>query len=350
MRRIIGLLTLVAVAIVATAEIMCGGNASVSRHISEFGVLAMAAPAVTLDTQKIVFLTSLKEEYEQIDTWLNEAEDLSAFVEHGQTLVFPEAGADPAVYKNRVTDIDYVEPKETVFKSDLDVYDSQNYKIRNIFLHALPFEKVQHYTRKSAKSIIKQQNADAAFTFAPTNAGRKKIILPTTGDVRDGIKMFRLDDIAKLARACDNEEFPDGRNLVLTSDMWWDLVLQNDILKAQLMNSQHTGRINPSFVEYHGIKIHKSLGEKLGIVWDLSIDEKADQGTLADVSSDLVPASLFFCANQVFRAGGNMEMFYLDKSTNPSGRAYEFGFQHRFKADFQMDAERYSGLVYLDKA
>ena len=48
------------------------------------------------------------------------------------------------------------------------------------------------------------------------------------------------------------------------------------------MNSPHTGRINPSFVEYHGIKIHKSLGEKLGIVWDLSTGKKADQGTLAD--------------------------------------------------------------------
>ena len=234
MKKLFRLLMLLAVAMVATAEIVCGGSTITSCYVMGSGGLMMAAPAVTLDTQKIVFLTSLKEEYEQIDTWLNEAEDLSAFVEHGQTLVFPEAGADPAVYKNKVTDIDNVEPEETVFRSELDVYDSQNYKIRNIHLHALPFEKVQFYTRKSAEAIVKQQIADAAWAFAPTEAGRKKIILPTTGNVRDGIKMFRLDDIASLSRAADNAEFPDGRNLVLTSDMWWDLVNENDIRRRNL--------------------------------------------------------------------------------------------------------------------
>jgi hypothetical protein len=310
------------------------------------GGLFLAAPPVTLPTQKIIFLTSLKEEYESIDTWLNEAEDLSSFVQDGQTLVFPESGPDPAVYKNRVTDIDSVEPEETVFKSELDVYDSQNYKIRNIYLHALPFEKVQHYTRKSANAIVKQEIADAAYNYAPKVAGRKKIIIPTTGETRGGIKTMRLDDIATLARRCDNEEFPDGRNLVLTSDMWWDLVLNNDILKAQLQYMPLTGVIKNKFVEYNDIKIHKSLGDKLGLVWDADAKGLAPQGTLPDIKNDLTIAALFFCSHQVFRAGGNFEFFYKDKSINTDGRAYEFGFQHRFRADFQMDAERYSGLIY----
>jgi hypothetical protein len=306
------------------------------------------AMAVTLPTQKMVFLTSLKEEYEEIDTWLGEAEDLSSFVENGQTLVFPEAGGEPAVYKNRITDVDNVEPTETVHKVELDVYDSQNYKIRNIYLHALPFEKVQYYTKKSAEAIVKKEIADAAYALAPQQAGNKCIVEKTTGSARNGLKTLTLDDIIRLARRLDNDEFPDNRNLVLTSDMWWDLVNNNSILKGQLEQMTMNGKIDPKIVEYYGIKIHKSLGNKLGIAWDLDTDKKAPQGTALDTGGEIVPAALLFCGKQVFRAGGNMEMFYLEKSENPSGRAYEFGFQHRFKADFQMGAQRYSGVMVLD--
>jgi hypothetical protein len=337
-KGLVGLLIMAAISVT-----MC-----VVMPFSEAGV-TLAMPAVTLSTQKIVFLTSLKEEYEKIDTWLNEAEDLSTFVESGQTLVFPEAGQDPSVYKNRTTDVDSVEPTETVYKSELDVYDSQNYKIRNIYLHALPFEKIQYYTRKSANAIIKQEIEDAAYSYAPDSAGAKKIVIPTTGALRGGLKMMILDDIVTLARACDNASFPDGRNLVLTSDMWWDLVNNNAILKGQLERSQQNGIIAPHIVEYYGIKIHKTLGNSLGITYDIDGEEKAPQGTAINVAGDIVPAALLFCKNQVYKAGGNMEMFYQEKSSNTSGRAYEFGFQHRFKADFQMSAQRYSGLIYAAK-
>ena len=351
MKKLFGLLFVVTLSIISAIELFACGTVGTSATIASSGGIILAAPpAVTLDTQKIVFLTSLKEEYERIDTWLHSAEDLSMFVEQGQTLVFPEAGEDPAVYKNRETDIDSVEPKETVFKVELDVYDSQNYKMRNIHLHALPFEKIQHYTRKAANAIVKAEIADAAYTLAPETAGRKRIILPTTGNPLNGVKMMKLDDIITLARACDRDEFPGNRNLVLPSDMWWDLVNNNEILKGQLERQANTGTIDPSIVEYYGIRIHKSLGDKLGITWDLNANSKSPQGTAIDIAGGVVPAALFFCGNQVFRAGGKMELFYTNKSENPTGRAYVVGFQHRFKADFQMDAQRYSGLIYADKA
>lgn len=347
MKRILGLIMLLIVASVFIAEAAGGGIGAVSALFLKTGGVVVAMPPLVLDTQKIVFLTSLKEEYRSIETWLNEAEDLSSFVEDGQTLVFPESGADPAVYKNRVTDVDSVEPEETTNEVSLDVYDSQNYKLRNIKLHALPFNKIQHYTKKSADSIVRQEIADAAYAFAPDSAGSKRIVIPTTGSLLNGLKSMTLDDIVKLATACDNNEFPDGRNLVLTSDMWWQLVNSNTILKGQLERMPQDGIIKPRVVEYYGFKIHKSLGNKLGVAWNLATSAKAAQG--AEITGDIVPAALLFCSNQVFRAGGRMEMFYKDKSINTEGRAYEFGFQHRFKADFQMSAQRYSGLIYAAK-
>lgn len=341
MKKLFGLLIIFALVVLAGVDALSGGA---GIHLITAGGGSFAAVPLTLSTQKIVFLTSLKEEYNAIDTWVNKAEDLSSFVKDGQTLVFPEAGADPAVYKNRNIDIDAVEPTETTHSVELDVYDSQNYKIRNVLLHALPFEKVQYYTRKSADAIVKQEIADAAYAFAPGTEGNKRLVIPTTGGERNGYKMLTLDDIVTLARAADNAEFPDGRNLVLPSDMWWDLVNNNEILKGQLKNLQATGVINVTAVEYYNITIHKSNGTKLGLAWDMSDSEKAPQGSAYD--ADIVPAALFFCNNQVFRGGGMFEMFFKDKSQNTNGRAYEFGFQHRFKADFQMSAQRYSGLIY----
>jgi hypothetical protein len=252
------------------------------------------------------------------------------------------------VYKNKITDIDSVEPKETVYKVELDVYDSQNYKIRNALLHALPFEKVQYYTRKSADSIVKKEVEDTAYAWAPKKAGNKISIIGSTGAARSGYKTLTLDDIVSMARDCDSKEFPDGRNLVLPSDMWWDLVNNNEILKGQLKNLTPDGTIKPTMVEYYGFKIHKSLGEKLGIGWDTDGKKLAPQG--AEITGDVVPCGLMFCSGEVFRAGGNMEMFYRDKSIDPEGRAYTFGFQHRFKSDFQMSGNRYSGLIYLTPA
>lgn len=332
---------LIALAVVAVG---CVLGADAQLDVPE-GVSLAIAP---LATQKAVFLTSLKEEYEKIDTWLEKAEDLSAFVVDGQTIKFPEGGADPAVYKNRTTDVDSVEPTETVYSEDLDVYDSQNYKIRNIYLHALPFDKVQFYTRKSADSIVKKEIADAAYAFAPTQAGTKSIVMATTGDASDGFKMLTLADVLTLARTADRMQMPEGnRNLVLPSDWWWDLVNNNEILKGQLKYQQNTGVIDPKIVNYYGINIHKSLGDKLGLGYDTNTSKKAAQG--AAITGTVCPAALFFCGQEVYRAGGQFEMFYKDKSVNTDGRAYEFGFQHRFKAGHQMSNDRYCGLLYKAK-
>jgi hypothetical protein len=309
--------------------------------------LMLAAPPVVLDTQQIVFIRSLQEEYEKIDNWLNEAQDLSSFVIDGQTLRFPEGGAEPEVYVNRVTDIDSVEPQETKYDVALDYYDSQNYKMRSINMHALPYDKIVYYTQKSSNAIRKKEIADAAYTFAPQTAGNKRIIIPTTGPVRNGLRALTLTDIIKFARALDNAGFPDlGRNLVLPADMWWDLVENNDILKAQLSYQQNNGTVNPLIVEYYGFKIHKSTMGNL-VAYDLDTAKKAPQGAI--ITGDVVPVGFVFVNTEVFRAGGSFEMFRTARQDNPTGRADEFGFAHRFKADFNKDAQRYSAMIYQAK-
>lgn len=336
------IILMLTIAIVATLAVLIDSNL-----MGYWPVIAMAQPVV-LPTQQIVFIRSLQEEYKKIDTWINDTQDLSSFVVDGQTLRFPEAGAAPDVYKNQTVDIDSVEPQETVFDVVLDYYDSQNYKVRNIYDHALPYDKIQYYTRLSSQAIIEKEVADAAYTFAPDTAGPKKIVMGTSGEVRDGYKMCTLTDIVNLARACDKEGFPDaGRNLVLPSDMWWDLVANNEILKAQLSYQQNNGVINPNIVNYYGFKIHKSASNSL-VAYDSSTNSKAPQGSV--INGPVVPAAFVFVTTNVFRASGAFDMYLTPKLSNPTGRATEFGFSHRFKADFVLGGKRYSAMLYQSLA
>jgi hypothetical protein len=334
--------------LIIIAAMLAAVIASTFTDLTDSAVMAAIPAAVTLDTQKIVFLRTLKDEYSAIDTWINEADDLSSFVVDGQKLIFPEAGGEPAVYRNRQTDIDSIEPTEMIHSQELDVYDTQNYKIRNIHLHALPFDKISYYMKRSAKAIVKSEIEDAAYNLSPENSGSKRIILPSTGSVRAGLKMFTLDDIVTLARACDSYGFPtSGRNVILPSDMWWDLINNNPILKGQLERQPMTGIINPLVVNYYGFKIHKSE-QKLGLGFDLNSNKKAPQGTI--IAGDVVPCGFMFISSNAFRASGKFEMTYTPFGQNPTGRAHEFGFQHRFKSGNQMSDGRYSALVYLSLA
>ncbi len=289
-----------------------------------------------------IWVGSLKDAYLEKNTWLDEAEDLSQFINEAQILNFAEAGDYPEVYVNKLDDVDAVEPSETPHAVELDTYDSQNYKIRNINLSTLPYDKIGFYTKKSAEAIRQKEALAAAHAFAPTTAGNKRIVLPTSGAVLSGYKTCTIDDIQALAEQLDIAKYPkEGRNLVLEPTMWWQLIKNNDILKAQMQFQQKIGVIDPTIVAWYGITIHK-YSHSVG--YNVATSQKAALGTAK--GADVVDTGFLFVKNEVFKASGSFDMSYNPFSTNTKGRAHEFGFQHRFKAGFQRTAEKYSALIY----
>lgn len=301
------------------------------------------AGALNMGLSREVWIQNLKDVYYANNTWLDEAEDLSQFVNEYQTLHFAEGGDLPSVYLNRNTDVDSVEPSETPNAVDLDTYDSQNYKIRNINLGTLPYNKITFYTEKSAKAIRLKEALAAAYSFSPTSAGNRKIIIPTTGvDDGTGVKLCTINDVQKLAELMDVNLYPtEGRNLVLTPSMWWQLIKDNEILKGQILWQQKIGIIDPTIIEWYGIKIHKYPHE---VRYNIGTTQKAAMGTAA--SSTIVDTGFVFCKNEVFRASGLMQMTYIPFELNTAGRAHEFGFQHRFKSGFQRSLEKYSAMIH----
>ena len=131
--------------------------------------------------------------------------------------------------------------------------------------------------------------------------------------------------------------------------MWWSLVNSNEILEGQIKYQQSVGIIKPSAIEYWGIQIRKSSGEdKLGLRWDVSSNKRAAQDAV--LSSTVAPCALFFCSEAVYRADGEFSMFYTSRYNNPTGRAEEFGFQHRQKSGVRTTDQKYTGVIYLPNA
>jgi hypothetical protein len=298
--------------------------------------------------QREIWLPDLQLKYEQKRDWMNHMTDLSEFVDEYQVLHFAEIGDYPAVYVNRTTDVDSVEPTETPNQATLDTYDSQNYKIRKIGLYAIPYRKVEFYTAQSSEAIRLREARTAAYAVSPDAPGANKIIIPSTGD-NDGTGLCKilLRDIATLAQAMDNYKFPEaqtGRHLVLTTNQWWQLVNDNEILKGQIIYQQKVGEINPMIVNYYGITIHRYDS---GVGYDVDADAKAAQGTV--IGGDVVPFGFCYCTRETWKGEGAWSMFDKPVQSNTGGRAHEFGFQHRFKAGVFRKNQQYTAGIYSAK-
>nr|MDD2965550.1 hypothetical protein [Bacteroidales bacterium] len=78
--------------------------------------------------------------------------------------------------------------------------------------------------------------------------------------------------------------------------------------------------------------------------YNVETDLKAAEGTL--LSSTIVPMAFAFCKTEAWSAGGIFDLFDKPIRTNTTGRAYELGFQHRFKAGLFRTAYKYSAALY----
>ncbi len=323
----------------AFAGPVIGGISFVSSLIPKPSGIAM------MGLQREVWLPSLQEQYQQKRDWMDGLTDLSVFVDTNQTLHFAEIGDYPTVYKNKTDDVDSVEPTETPTSVDMDTYDSQNYKIRKIGLYAIPYAKVEAYTRQSAEAIRLKEATACAYAISPDVVGTKKIILGTTGDNNgSGLAMLSLTDVQKLARAFDQNKFPEpetGRYLVLTTNMWWELVMSNEILKAQIQWQQNVGVLDPKLVNYYGFKIYRY---DAAIGFNLDTSAKAAEGAV--ITGNIRPMSFAYCTREAFMASGMFSMFDKPIAQNTAGRAYEFGFQHRFKAGMLRASLKYTAGIY----
>lgn len=268
---------------------------------------------------QVVVAELTKQFREMNDDFMSVIKDHSDKV-NNDVIKFNEIGADPAVLINNTTYPIAVNTRaDDSIPVSLFKLDTENTKITDDELHALPYDK---------KSSVMQQHKDALKTasiklgihsLAPTANGANTPVLATTGTVVGGRKQLQVADIIAFKALCDALQIPlEKRNLVLCSAHVGDLLLLDNSFRDRY-NSVDTGKI---IKKMYGFNIWEN---NYNPVYDgTTLNKKAFGAAAAGTDRN---ASVFFSEHNAVKAMGSVEMYYRDAKQDPENRQSVIGFQ-----------------------
>lgn len=290
---------------------------------------------------KEFWLSVIKEQFDQVPSFLQAVTDLSQFVENNK-LHLAEAGVDPDVLINVANyPIPIVDREDIPYELSLDTADSENTPIRGVEKVQLSYDKTASVTRRHAAAILNKIAAYATFNFSPSADGTYTPVIPTTGNTAmvSGFKDITEDDVLILADKFDAIDAPDGdRALVLHDKHYNQLLKTSTILREQQKFMGKKGKIDREILNLYGFDIFKY---KSKAVYNKSTGQKKAWGAAAAPSTDTI-SSFAFVGSEVMKAFGDMDMYFRLK--DPEHRADIIGFQRRF-AVLPM-RNKYIGAIY----
>jgi hypothetical protein len=271
---------------------------------------------------KEVWLALIKENFYPEFAFLNEALDLSAFVEN-DVINLAEAGVNPAVLKNNTTyPVPAATRTDTPLSLTLAYYDTESTIVRNAEQAELSYDKMASIIYGHKQALLLRQYNEAAHAYAPAADSALTPVVQTTGTLIGDHRHITFDDIASLATRFDSQHIPRmGRVLVLDSQAQEQLRALDRNLFHQMFD--HTQAGGPGFL--YGFKVYTY--ENLPF-FDGSTTKKA-YGS-AFVSGDRYTRVLAFQKDEVMKAVGTLDMF--ERLRDPDARGDIIGFQQRFLA------------------
>lgn len=284
--------------------------------------------------QKELWLDVLTEGFYRVGSFLNNVMDWSAFVDN-HTLNFADAGGDPTVLVDNTSyPIATNQRTDTAKTIDLQTYDTENTRVRNVEEIEAAYNKLDSVIRQHRNALIQATHDRAIHAYGPSADGANTPILLTTGtatadhlsavSITGTFKKFTIADIAALKMKFDLNDWPQtGRCLVIHPLHQMDLINEDAQLFKAFARLQ-TGEI----FELYGFKI---LPYTATPVYTEATGAKKAFGAAAAAAADTI-SSVAFLETEVMKADGDLEMFYLPKSQNTGQRADEIGFQKRFVA------------------
>jgi len=302
----------------------------VVAHAVESGVIVGAGAAVlyltpslsgvhTLGVNKELWVDLIKEGFYPDDSFLMRSVDLTAFVDNS-VLHAAEAGVDPTVLIDNTTYPIAVAPRtDTPLDLPLSTYDSENTVVRNVDEMQTAYDKMASVTRQHQKAIRKKFVQKALHAWAPSSDATLTPVIATTGaDNGSGLKRLKIADIITAQNRFDEADIDqEGRVLVLCPKHKADLLLEDAALVKAFANVQKGEVLKlygfDVYVNSQTATYNKSTGVK-----------KAFGAAAAGTDTH---SSLFYHEDEVFRANGDYEMFYTEKS--PTERGDIVGFQMR---------------------
>ena len=282
--------------------------------------------------EKQIWISMLMEGFYPNRSFLTRSVDMTSMVEYNK-INLAEAGVAPDVL---VDNTDY--PIETASREDiplelpLHTFDTKNTVVRNVEAMELAYDKMESVVRQHRNVLQAKTAAYAANNWAPSKDAELTPVRKTTGDTN--------------SRSLKSLSFRD----ILDMDAWFRSQDVDPATMVAVLNPYHLADLMAE-----DMKMYKEMlaGDKIfGFsvytfsqlpYYNTTTGAKVAFGTA--VQDTDTQCSLFYSANEVMRADGDMEVFA--KYKDPGERGDVIGFQKRFTA--LPIRNKYQAAIYSEK-
>ncbi len=254
--------------------------------------------------------------------WLNRIRSFDSQVADNNTINFTELGGDPNVLINNSTyPINIQQLTDNNVAIGLDKYQTEATPITDDEARGLSYDKMATVIERHRLVVDEKKIAKAAHSLAPANHAAKHPVLLTTGDVVNGRKRLRVQDLIDLKAAYDKMKVPkQGRILVLNPDHVADLLAQ-DTTFAQRYNNQTTGAISNQY----SFEIYEYVDCPL---YNVSTKTKVAWGTAQTDAMQM--ASFSYYAPRMMKATGETKAYIGEPE--PTMQRWLYNLRHYFIA------------------
>ncbi|RGZ50275.1 hypothetical protein DW986_03145 [Parabacteroides merdae] len=283
--------------------------------------------------EKQIWISMLMEGFYPSRTFLARSVDMTAMVEYNK-INLAEAGVAPEVLVDNTTfPVPTASRTDVALELPLHTFDTKNTVVRNVEAMELAYDKMDSVVRQHRNTLQAKTAAFAANSWAPqTNKDLTPVKATSGADNNRGVKSLSFQDILDLDawfRSLDID--PSTMVAVLNPYHLADLMAEDMKLYKEML----TGNKIFGFDLYTFSQLP---------YYNATSGAKVAFGTAAQDTD--TQCSLFYCADEVMRADGDIEVFA--KYKDPGERGDVIGFQKRFTA--LPIRNKYQAAIYSAKS
>lgn len=277
---------------------------------------------------KEIWVQDIQEALNRNADFLPYSIDHSAYIAFG-TVHLPQSGANPTVLKNPATfPLTISERTDTDRTYSMNQFALEPTLITNLDELQISYDKRQSVLGQQITTLTQRIGDEVAITWTATGAANLR---DTTGSASGSAlapgatgtrKAVTLADIAYLAQKLDLDNVPRGsRKLLMSTDMFWQLMEISDVLRASYNGFQNQGNVlqTGTVAQLFGFDI--MIRPVVSVFADGATSPKAF-GAATATTDNL--ACIAFHSSTVSRALGSMTPLY-DSGSNGNGKPEYLG-------------------------
>ncbi|MDB9498577.1 hypothetical protein [Nodularia spumigena] len=286
-------------------------------------------PTLFMAVASEIWLNELVVPFRFKHPWLDKIRDYSSDVTvlpgNGAAVIhLTIIGADPNVLINNTTyPIAVAQRVDTDSTATLDKFDTENTAVTDDELRGLKYDKIKSVTEQHGNALAQKQAEKAIHALAPTGDATSTPVVKTTGTARAETptrKKITTADFISVVTRLRLSGATTGLLCAMHPYHIADLAGENVTLNNQYINLKEGEPMR-----FFGVDIYVEASNP---IYNGSYAKKAF-GAAAAPTTDRI-SSVFFVAEECWRAAGNKQMYYQLANTNPTDRRSVAGFRQDF--------------------